>query len=103
MWQRFLFGLLIIVVYPIFLGIFVTFWLLSIVLAAIYGFIVGPIHFYAQFSCLQNACCALFCPVFMPLGAVIAVIGNFGFGIYLLGLTSAGLLMTLKALWCTCN
>ena len=48
-WQRFLFGLLIIVAYPIFVIIFVAFWLLSIVLAAICGFFGGPVYFYVKY------------------------------------------------------
>jgi hypothetical protein len=83
--------------------IFVTFWALSIVLAAVCGFFIGPIFFYNHLPCLQNGLCGLFCPVFMALGSVVGALGAFGFGSYILFMGSVGIFLTLRTLWCNCD
>lgn len=84
------------------LALCLVIWILAIGLGGVIGLIAGPFLFYNNNHWAQNVCCALLCPLTMPIGAVVGVFLAFGYGIFMLGSGLAATLLTLKALWCQC-
>ena len=62
----------------------VLFYIKGIFVSFAGGFLVGPMVIYTKIEQFQNIVGAFLCPVFMVVGAVSAMVGWLGFGVYLI-------------------
>jgi hypothetical protein len=75
-------AILMIIGFPIFIGIELILMALGVVSASIVGFFCGPIAIVSNNSALQNPCCCVLCPLLMVIGAILGVFGGLGYSFY---------------------
>jgi hypothetical protein len=79
-WKRLLFGLVMVIGFPLVLGLIGVALAFGVVAGLIGGFFVGPGLIFAKFQCLQNNFCCLFCPIYALAGIVIGGLAAIGYG-----------------------
>lgn len=101
--KRIMLGLIMVVLYPVLLGLMVVGVCLGVGLGAVVGLFVGPAWAFSKLECLQNVCGLLFCPMYMAVGAVCGVLMAIGYGLVGMFSISIEYFRFLRALWCSCG
>lgn len=102
-WKRFLLGLVMVLLYPVCLGLMLAGVALGVALGALVGLFVGPAVAFTKVECLQNIIGFMFCPLYMVVGAAGGALMAFGYGMVAVAQLSTYYFRIIKTLWCSCD
>jgi len=71
------------VFFPLTLLLLLTAYIKGIIISLVAGFLLGPMVIISKIEHFKNIVGAILCPVFMVVGAVTALFGWLGYGVYL--------------------